>query len=132
MKAILLAAVLTTLVGVVACNKAETPAETRADVATARTEASKDVAEVRKDANATIADASHDQAVANATASHDVSKADESVALAEAKAAHKIAIVKCETLAGDARAVCKRKADADLESANAIASQNRAATDPKP
>jgi len=132
MKTTLIIATLALTLGLAACQKRETPAESQADVAAARTEASKDVAEARKDADAKVADASRTQATAQTDVSHEVSKADENVALAEANGAHKVAIEKCEAMTGDARASCKRQADADLEMAKARAHQGRAATDPKP
>jgi hypothetical protein len=132
MKTILIVATLAVTFGLVACQKHETPAENRADVAAARSEASKDVAEARKDADAKVADASRTQAADQANVGHEVSKADEDVALAEANGAYKVAIAKCDAMMGDARSTCKRQADADLEVAKARAHQGRAATDPKP
>jgi hypothetical protein len=131
-KAALCIATLAIALGLGACQKKETPAESQADVAAASSEASEDIAEARKDANADVADASRTQATAQTEVSHEVSKADEAVALAEANGVHKVAIEKCEAMTGDARASCKRQADADLEMAKARAHQGRAATDPKP
>jgi hypothetical protein len=132
MKTTPLVATFAVALALVACQKHETPADNRADVAAARSEAARDVAEARKDADAKVADASRTQAADQATAGHEVSKADEDVALAEANGAHKIAIAKCEQMTGDARSICRRQADADLEVAKARAHQGRAATDPKP
>jgi hypothetical protein len=132
MNTTLIVATLAVTFGLAACQKHETPAENRADVAAARSEASKDVAEARKDADEKVTDASRTQAAEQAKFGHEVSKADEDVALAEANGAYKIAIAKCDTMTGDARSTCKRQADADLEVAKARAHQGRAATDPKP
>jgi len=132
MKTTLIIATLAVAFGLVACQKHESPAENRADVATARSEASKDVAEARKDADVKVNDASQTQAADQATVGHEISKADEDVALAEAKGAYKIATAKCDAMTGDARSTCKHQADADLEVAKGRAHQSRAATDPKP
>ena len=132
MKTTLIVTTLAVTLGLVACQKHETPAENRADVAAARSEASKDVAEVRKDADAKVADASRTQAAAQTDVGHEVSKADEDVAIADANGAYKVAIAKCDIMTGDARSTCKHRADADLEMAKARALQGRAATDPKP
>lgn len=132
MKTILIVATLIAIFGLTACQKHETPAENRADVAAARSEASKDVAEARRDADAKVADASREQSASQASVGHEVAKADENVAIAEAKGAYKVAIEKCDAMTGDARSVCKRQADADLEVAKARAHQGRAASDPKP
>ena len=120
------------LCGLAACQKHETASDNRADVAKAQSEASKDVAEARKDADAKVADASKDRAASQVALGHEVAKTDEDVALTAAKGAHKVATERCEALTGDARSMCKRQADADLDSATARAHQGRAATDPKP
>jgi hypothetical protein len=132
MKTTLIIATLTVAFGLVACEKHDTPAENRVNVAAAQTEASKNVAEARKEGDSNIADASRDQASEQANVGHEVSKADEDVALAQATGAYKIAAAKCDKMTGDARSTCKHQADADLELAKARAHQGRAATDPKP
>ena len=131
-KSTLILAALAVAFGLASCQKHESPAENRADVAAARSEASKDVAEARKDADSRVADVSRAQAAGQANADHEISKADEDVAIAEAKGQYKVAIVKCDEMTGDARSNCKRQAEADKDVAIARAHQSRAATDPKP
>lgn len=86
-----------------ACNQAEDPAETRADVAEAQSEATQDVAEAQADMN------------------QDVMQGQEETALAKAEGEHQVAIEQCEALPGDQQAACKDEADAEFEAAKAAA-----------
>src|SRR5262245_34718402 len=86
-----------------ACNKAEDPAETKADVAEAQSDASQDVAEAQSDA------------------SQDAMQNQENTAMATAEGDHKIATERCEALPGDQQKACKDQADADYEAAKAAA-----------
>jgi len=86
-----------------ACNKAEDPAEVRADVAEARSEATQDVAEAQVDMN------------------QNVMEGQEETALAKAEGDHKVAIEQCEALPGDQQKACKDEADANYEAAKAAA-----------
>lgn len=86
-----------------ACNKAEDPAETRADVAEAQSEARQDVADAQADAN------------------QSAMEGQEETALARAEGDHKVAIEKCEALPGDQQQACKDEADATYEAAKAAA-----------
>ena len=86
-----------------ACNKAESPAETKADVAEAQSEATQDVAEAQADAN------------------KDAMENNEDTAIAKAEGEHKIAIERCEALPGDQQKACKDEADATYEAAKAAA-----------
>jgi len=86
-----------------ACNKAENPAETKADVAEAQAEAKEDVAEEQADAN------------------KDAMENQEDTAMAKAEGDHKVAVERCEALPGDQQRACKDQADADYEAAKAAA-----------
>ena len=86
-----------------ACNKAEDPAKTQADVAEAQTEASQDVAEAQSDAT------------------QDSMQSQENTAMATAEGDHKVAMERCEALPGDQQKACKDQADADFEAAKAAA-----------
>ena len=86
-----------------ACNKAEDPAKTEADVTSAQAEATQDVAEAQADASK------------SAMESH------EETALAKAEGDHKVEIERCEALPGDQQKACKDKADATYEAAKAAA-----------
>jgi len=91
------------MLGLAACNKAESPAEVQHNVDQAVQSADRktDAAEARADVK--ITDAAVD------------------AALTAAEGDHKVALAKCEALAGDAQKACKSQADADLEMAKANA-----------
>jgi hypothetical protein len=86
-----------------ACNKAEDPAKTQADVAEAQADKTENVAEAQADAN------------------KDAMEAHEDTAMAKAKGDHDIAIEKCEALQGDQQKACKDEADAAYDAAKAAA-----------
>jgi len=86
-----------------ACNKAEDPAKTQADVAEAQSEASQDVSQAQSDA------------------SQDAMQNQENTAETKAEGDHKVATERCEALPGDQQKACKDQADADYEAAKAAA-----------
>jgi hypothetical protein len=88
-----------------ACNKAEDPAETQADVAEEQAEASQDVAEAQTDM------------------SQDTMEGQEETALAKAEGDHEVAIERCEALPAEQQQACKDEADAAFEAAKAAAEQ---------
>jgi hypothetical protein len=98
---ILTAAALAASLG--ACNKAEDPAEVKADVAEAQSDASANVAEAQADAN------------------QNAMESQEETAEAKAEGEHKVAIEKCEALPGDQQKACKDQADATYDAAKAAA-----------
>jgi len=121
-----------TALAIAGCNKAESPADVRHDVADAQAEAQRDVADARADAQQDMADARQDveQARANDDAgdmSGDMSRGDVAdqaqqaneeaaqgeyrVAVAQAEAAHKVATEKCDAMSGAAQEDCKQRAD---------------------
>lgn len=103
------------ILSLAACNRAEDPADVRADVADAQEEAREQIAEARQDAART-----------GAEASEDTREAARELALAEAKGAHDVAVEKCGALSGDAQNACQRQADAEFEAAKARAESNAA------
>lgn len=123
-------AVLSMLLAVGGCAK-ETPAETQADVATAQAEGAKSVAEAKTDASDTMADVREDVTKTQTEAAHDAAGAALKVTEAQAEAAHKVSIERCESMSGDARALCKKQADTELEAALARARADKALQDPK-
>ena len=123
-------AVLAVLFAVAGCAK-ETPAETQADVATAQAEGDKAVAEAKADASTTMENAREDVTKTEAEAAHDAAGAALKVTEAEAEATHKVSIERCESMAGDAKANCKKQADTELEAALARAKADKALQDPK-
>ena len=86
-----------------ACNKAEDPAETKADVAEAQSDATQDVAEAQADA------------------SKSAMESGEETAQAKAEGEHKVATERCEALPADQQKACKDEADATYEAAKAAA-----------
>ena len=86
-----------------ACNKAEDPAETQADVAEAQSEATEEVAEAQADM------------------SQDAMEGQEQTALAKAEGDHKVAVEQCEALPADQQKPCKDEADAVYEAAKSAA-----------
>jgi len=106
MLAVLLTA--TSFATLAACNKAEAPADTAADVADARADAAENVADERRDAADEIG-----------SAATDITSANQDVEEARIAGDHKIAVEKCEALAGEAQKACKDSADVAMESAKA-------------
>ena len=86
-----------------ACNKAEDPAETQADVAEAQADKAEEVAEAQADM------------------SKSTMEGQEETAQQKAEGDHKIAIEQCEALPGDQQKACKDEADATYEAAKAAA-----------
>ncbi len=93
----------TLMLGLAACNKAESPAEVQHDVDKAVQSADRKTDAADQRADVKITDAAVD------------------AALAGAEGDHKVALAKCEALQGDAQKACKSQADADLETAKANA-----------
>ena len=115
------ALLLSALLGVSACNKAESPENVQADVAKAQSDAAKDNA--KADANVQQVEAAADKDRADAEAK----VADKSVnalvdsAVTQAEGETKIALAKCEALDGDAQKACKDQANAHMDAVKAKA-----------
>jgi len=86
-----------------ACNRAEDPAETQADVAEAQSEATENVAEAEADMNQSMMEGQED------------------TSLAKAEGDHQVAIEQCEALPAEQQKACKDEADAAYEAAKAAA-----------
>jgi hypothetical protein len=95
------------------CNRAKSPETVAKDTQAAEQKAGERVADEQADAQ------------------HVNAKEGEDVADAKAKGDHETALAKCEALAGDQQAACKKQADADYETAKAEAKQQRVNKDPK-
>ena len=108
-----------TLLGLSACNKAESPDKVQADVAKATSEAAEDntkAEEKRKQVEAdATAQAAKDRADAAAKATDKSVGAVVDSAVTEAEGDTKIALAKCEALEGDAQKACKDKANAHMD-----------------
>jgi len=111
------------LLGLSACNKAESPAKVQEDVAKATDSAAeKDAAASDKLARA---DASASKDVANAEAKADEKTTDAAgdAVITQAEGDHKIAVEKCEALGGQAQKDCKKQADDQLDAVKAKVKQ---------
>ena len=93
-----------------ACDKKETTAETRSDVADAAAKGAENVAEAKNDA-----------AEVKQEAAEEVAEANADVELTAAKAAYKVEIERCEAQTGNMRDSCKNMAKATLDAAQARA-----------
>ena len=119
------------LVGISACNKAESPDKVQTDVAKATSDAAENNAKADEKIKQTEAQAAQDLAKEKTDAS--AKAADKSVAavtdaaVTETEGATKIALAKCEALEGDAQKQCKDNANAHLQTvkdrAKAVKSQ---------
>ncbi|PTU31134.1 hypothetical protein [Stenotrophobium rhamnosiphilum] len=117
--------------GLSACGGPDTPAKNQEDVTKAAVEGAKDVEKERANVVENLNDAQKDVNKADAEYGHEAAKGNLDLAIAEAEAAHKVTIERCEALAGDARTLCKKQADATLEQAKVQAKITKYATDPK-
>ncbi len=113
------ALLVSTGIGMSACNKAESPDKVQADVAKAASEAAANDTKADQNVKQTETQAAQDLAKQKAD---DVAKAaDKSVAavadsaVTEAEGATKVALAKCEALEGDAQKQCKNTANAHLQ-----------------
>jgi len=129
----LLALLLSTSLGLVACNKAQPPEEVQAKVAKATNEAAENDAKADAATKQTEAQAMQDLAKAKADAQ--TQAVDKSIgavadaAVTEAEGQTKIALAKCEALEGDAQKKCKDDAKAHLET---VKDRAKAAKEPNP
>lgn len=109
--------------GTAGCQRTESPEKTQADMAKAATEGERDAAEIRHDAAEATMEAQGKLAHESAEARKDVAKAD-------AETQHKVALEACASLTGDARDVCKKKADLDYDQAKLSADTRAKVEDP--
>lgn len=106
------------------CDRPESAADTRADVAEAQSDGREDVADAREDAAESrtdarkdVMDAQQDVNQAAVELSRESADGNREVAFAQAQAAHGVAIEKCDASTGDMRDACKKEADEALERA---------------
>jgi len=95
------------------CNQAKSPETVAKDTAAAEQKGAENVADEQRDAQ------------------HENAEQTEDVAEARAKADHDTALAQCEGMAGEQQSACKKRADADYETAKVQAHQQRKASDPK-
>ena len=125
------------LLAISACNRQETPSETRKDVAEAQREGNQEVAEEAANA-ATVAAENREDIVgaddaaevreARSDAMKDNADANEDVADAKAKADYDIEKQKCDALPSEQQGACNDAAEAAYDAAKARAEQTKDAT----
>ena len=109
------------LLGLSACNKAESPDKVQADVAKAKSDAVEDSAKADEKMKQVEAEAAKDRADAQAKAADKSVDAVVDSAVTEAEGETKVALAKCEALEGDAQKACKDKANAHMDAVKAKA-----------
>jgi hypothetical protein len=103
------------LVGLSACNKAESPESVQANVAKAKSEAVEENAKADEKVKQVEAEAAKDRADAEAKAADKSVGAVADSAVTQAEGETKVALAKCEALEGDAQKACKDKANAHMD-----------------
>jgi hypothetical protein len=118
------------LLTLAACDRARDPSQVAADLASAEQSAQQKDAAVAKDASEKVAKAGAEVSSDRRQLTHEEAVEHERVTETDAAGAHKVAIAQCEALSGQAQSVCKKRADADLDVAMAVAKQSRTREDP--
>jgi hypothetical protein len=109
------------LIGLPACNKAESPEKVQADVAKAKSDAAQEDAKADEKVKQVEAEAAKDRADAGVKAADKSVGAVVDSAVTQAEGDTKVALAKCEALEGDARKTCKDQANAHLDAVKAKA-----------
>jgi PDZ domain-containing secreted protein len=109
------------LLGLSACNKAESPDKVQADVAKAQSEAAEENAKADEKVKQVEADAVKDRADAVAKVADKSVGAVVDSAVTQAEGETKIALAKCEALEADAQKACKDQANAHMDAVRAKA-----------
>jgi hypothetical protein len=104
-----------------ACNKAESPEKVQAEVAKAQSNAAEENAKADQKVKDVEAEAAKDRADALAKVADKSVGAIADSAVTEAEGETKIALAKCEALEGDAQKTCKNEANAHLDAVRAKA-----------
>jgi hypothetical protein len=102
------------LVGLSACNKAESPETVQADVAKAQSEAAEENTKAQQKQKQVEAEAAQDRKDAAVRAADKSVGAVADTAVTEVEGETKVALAKCEALEGDAQKACIDKANAHL------------------
>lgn len=103
------------LLGLSACNKADSPDKVQSDVAKAQSDAAEENAKAEEKQKQVEAEAAKDRADAQAKAAGKSVGAVVDTAVTEAEGETKVALAKCEALEGDAQKACKDKANAHMD-----------------
>jgi hypothetical protein len=103
------------LLGLSACNKAESPDKVQADVAKAQNDAAEANAKADVKQKQVEAEAAKDRADAQVKAADKSVGALADSAVTQAEGETKVAVAKCEALEGDAQKACKDKANTHMD-----------------
>jgi hypothetical protein len=109
------------LMGLSACNKAESPEKVQTDVAKAKSDAAQEDAKADEKVKQVEAEAAKDRADAGVKAADKSVGAVVDSAVTQAEGDTKVALAKCEALEGDAQKTCKDQANAHLDAVKAKA-----------
>jgi len=109
-----------------ACNKAESPDKVQEDVAKAQAKAADENAKADEKVKQVEADAAKDRADALAKVADKSVGAIADSAVTEAEGATQVALAKCQALEGDAQKACKDQANAHLDAVKAKAKAAKA------
>jgi colicin import membrane protein len=103
------------LLGLSACNKAESPDKVQADVAKAQSDAAEANAKADEKQKQVEAEAAKDRADAQIKAADKSVGAVADSAVTQVEGETKVALAKCEALEGDAQKACKDQANAHMD-----------------
>jgi hypothetical protein len=115
------ALIASALLGLSACNKAESPEKVQADVAKAKSDAVDANAKADEKVKQVESDAVKERSDAVAKVADKSVAAVVDSAVTQAEGETKVALAKCEALEGDAQKACKDKANAHMDAVNAKA-----------
>ena len=103
------------LLGLSACNKAESPDKVQADVAKAQSDAAEANAKADEKQKQVETEAAKDRADAQIKAADKSVGAVADSAVTQVEGETKVALAKCEALEGDAQKACKDQANAHMD-----------------
>jgi len=115
-----------------ACYHAKSPDQVAQDTANAQNKAAAETGKVEEKAVAKIDSAQGVVSDEQAAAAHTRAVEVEKIADTQAQGNHKIALAQCESLAGEQQKACREQADSAFTTAEDLAHQAKADTDPKP
>jgi hypothetical protein len=109
------ALIASALLGLSACNKAESPDKVQADVAKAQSNAAEENAKAEEKQKEVQAQAAQERTDAQTKATDKGVGALVDTAVTQAEGETKVALAQCEALDGDAQKACKDKANSHLD-----------------
>jgi hypothetical protein len=115
------ALLVSALIGLSACNKAESPEKVQADVAKAKSDAAQENAKADEKVKQVEGEAAKDRADAEAKVADKSVGALVDSAVTQAEGETKVALAKCEALESDAQKTCKDQANAHMDAVKAKA-----------